>query len=41
VKIYFKQDSNSFNNLGKWIDNVREVRGEEALIMVIGIVFLT
>ena len=26
----------SFNNLPKWIDNVREVRGEEALIMVIG-----
>lgn len=27
---------NSFANLSKWIDNVREVRGEEALIMIIG-----
>lgn len=27
---------NSFANLNKWIDNVREVRGEEALIMIIG-----
>jgi small GTP-binding protein len=24
----FKLDVNSFNNLNKWIDNVREVRGE-------------
>jgi hypothetical protein len=23
--------------LGKWIDNVKEVRGEEALIMIMGI----
>jgi GTPase SAR1 family protein len=29
-------DANSFGNLSKWIDNVREVRGEEALIMIIG-----
>jgi GTPase SAR1 family protein len=29
-------DANSFANLSKWIDNVREVRGEEALIMIIG-----
>jgi len=30
------QDPNSFGNLSKWIDNVREVRGEEALIMIVG-----
>ena len=29
-------DANSFGNLSKWIDNVREVRGEEALIMIVG-----
>ena len=29
-------DANSFGNLNKWIDNVREVRGEEALIMIVG-----
>ena len=29
-------DANSFSNLNKWIDNVREVRGEEALIMICG-----
>lgn len=29
-------DSNSYQNLSKWIDNVREVRGDEALILVIG-----
>lgn len=29
-------DPNSFANLSKWIDNVREVRGEEALIMIVG-----
>jgi hypothetical protein len=29
-------DANSFSNLSKWIDNVREVRGEEALIMIVG-----
>jgi small GTP-binding protein len=29
-------DANSFGNLNKWIDNVREVRGEDALIMIIG-----
>ena len=26
--IWFILDSNSFGNLSKWIDNVREVRGE-------------
>ncbi len=29
-------DANSFGNLNKWIDNVRQVRGEDALIMIIG-----
>ena len=29
-------DANSYHNLSKWIDNVREVRGEEALILIIG-----
>lgn len=29
-------DTNSYNNLAKWIDNVREVRGEEALILILG-----
>ena len=29
-------DTNSYQNLSKWIDNVREVRGDEALILVIG-----
>ena len=32
----FDVDANSFANLSKWIDNVREVRGEEALIMIVG-----
>lgn len=26
----------SYQNLSKWIDNVREVRGDEALILVMG-----
>ena len=29
-------DANSYHNLSKWIDNVREVRGEEALILIVG-----
>ena len=33
--MFLTSASTSFNNLNKWIDNVREVRGEEALIMII------
>ena len=29
-------DTSSYNSLAKWIDNVREVRGEEALILILG-----
>ena len=29
-------DANSYNNLAKWIDNVREVRGDDAKILVLG-----
>ena len=29
-------DANTYHNLSKWIDNVREVRGDEALILIVG-----
>lgn len=34
--IFYFLDSASFNSLSKWIDCIREVRGEEAQIFAIG-----
>lgn len=36
VQFHNYSDANSYHNLSKWIDNVREVRGEEALILIVG-----
>ena len=33
---FYLLDANSYQNLSKWIDSVRDVRGDEALILIIG-----
>lgn len=31
-----KEDENSYGNINKWVEDVKEVRGEEAMIFILG-----